>query len=160
MTRRARIAAVVVVAALVEFSMSATGMAPSLPLVASLVALVAAIAFLVHDLQRAVLAVRWEGPVGATPPATGRDMRVNVLRMRLAASDRHGSTARQLYASLVELIDDHLLGVHGIDRAEDPDAAEAVLGPELNRFVASGQPPARLTSVRVLRGIVQRIEQL
>jgi hypothetical protein len=154
MTRRARIAAVVVVAALVEFSMSATGMGPSLPLVASLVALVAAIAFLVHDLQRAVLAVRWEGPVGATPPATGRDMRVNVLRMRLAASDRHGSTARQLYASLVELIDDHLLGVHGIDRAE------AVLGPVLNRFVASGQPPARLTSVRVLRGIVQRIEQL
>jgi len=160
MTSRARIALVVAGIALVVISMSATGMEPSLPLVASLVVLVAAVAFVVYDLEAAVLAVRWQRPAGTAPTAAGRDHRVNVLRMRLAAPDHHGSTARELYGTLVGLIDDHLLAVHGIDRAHDPDAARRVLGPELDRFVAAGQPPARLTSVRVLRGVVQRIEQL
>jgi hypothetical protein len=160
MMSRARIALVVAGIALVEISMSATEMEPSLPLVAGLVVLVAAIGFVAYDLETAVLTVRWQRPAGTAPPATGRDHRVNVLRMRLAAPDPHGSTARELYASLVGLIDDQLLGVHGIDRAHDPDAARLVLGPELTGFVAAGQPSARLTSVRVLRGIVQRIEQL
>jgi hypothetical protein len=160
MTPRARVAMVVAVAALIEISLSAARMGPSLPLVASLVVLVAAACFVVSDLEAAVLTVRWQRPADTAATATGRDRRVDLLRMRLAAPDHHGSTARELYASLVGLIDDQLLAVHGIDRAQDPEAARVVLGPELSRFVAAGQPPARLTNVRVLRGVVQRIEQL
>ena len=160
MTPRARVATVAAAIALIELSMSVAGMGPSLPLVASLVVLVAAIGFVAYDLQAAVLSVRWQRSAGTAPTATGFDSRVSSLQMRIAASDRDGYHARQLYASLVDLIDDQLLAVHGIDRAQDPDAAQVALGPELHRFVATGRPPARLTSVRVLRPIVQRIERL
>ena len=160
MTSRTRVAVVLAAIALIEVAMSVAGMGPSLPLVASLVALVAAIGFVVYDLAAAVRTVRWPRAAGTAPTAVGIDSRVSSLRMRLAASDRDGYHARQLYASLVDLIDDQLLTAHGIDRADDPDAARVVLGPELTRFVATGRPPARLTSVRVLRPIVQRIERL
>jgi hypothetical protein len=160
MRLRARVATVAIIVALVEISMSVARMAPSVPLVAGLVVLVAAIGFVVYDLDAAVLTVRWQRGASVAPTATGLDPRVSSLRMRLAAADRDGYHARQVYGSLVDLIDDQLLAVHGIDRAADPDAAAVALGPELHRFVATGRPPARLTSVRVLRPIVQRIEQL
>lgn len=160
MTARARVATVAAIAVLIEISLSVARMGPSLPLVASLVVLVAAIGFVVYDLEAAVLTVRWQRSAGTIPTATGSSSRVSSLRNSLLAIDRDGYLARRLYASLVDLIDDQLLAVHGIDRAHDPDAARVVLGPELARFVATGQPPSRFTDVRVLRPIVQRIEQL
>jgi hypothetical protein len=160
MTPRARVATVVAVAVLIEISLSAAQMGPSLPLVAGLVVLVAVIGFVVYDLAGAVVTVRWRPAAVAVPTMTGSTSRVSSLRNRLLAMDRDGYLARQLHASLVGLVDDQLLAVHGIDRAQDPDRARGVLGPELTRFVASEEPPPRLMDVRVLRPIVQRIEQL
>jgi hypothetical protein len=70
----------------------------------------------------------------AAPPARA-DRRVMRLRAGLAYGRPDGITLERLRATLVEVIDDQLLVVHRIDRAADPAAAAAVLGPELQRFV-------------------------
>ena len=76
-------------------------------------------------------------PVGLAATARRRAPIRRVMRLRsgLAYGQRDDAALERLRARLVELVDDQLLAVHQIDRADDPDAARTVLGDELYAFV-------------------------
>lgn len=82
-----------------------------------------------------------------------RSLRFNLLSMRDERADR-------LYRLLVELIDDQLHSVHGVDRRRDPVAAETLLGPDLHAFVTDERSAASLKQHRRLERVVTRIEEL
>ena len=83
------------------------------------------------------------------------------LRSGLAYGQRNDASLEQLRTSLVELVDDQLLAVHQIDRADDPDAARAVLGDEL--YDVRRRPrhrPASSARPRSLDHILTLIERI
>ncbi|MET0323751.1 MAG: hypothetical protein ABW219_00915, partial [Ilumatobacteraceae bacterium] len=59
-----------------------------------------------------------------------------------------------------ELIDDRLRAEHGIDRAAQPDRADAVLGPTLATFVTSTPSTKQLRDPRFLSSILTHIESV
>jgi hypothetical protein len=92
------------------------------------------------------------------PPARA-DRRVMRLRAGLAYGRPDGITLERLRATLVDVIDDQLLTAHQIDRAADPVAAAAVLGPELQHFVDDPDASA-LTQPDRLEHTLTLIERL
>lgn len=137
-------------------SMVLLGMRPRLVLVGLIFLLVALTAALIADLRTATspLALRDHRAVSGT---TARpDRRVQTLRTRLRTNDRIQPAATresveeehtdEVTRSLIEAIDDRLVEEHGIDRHINPEAAGAVLGPELTRFLTD--PAARRSMMR------------
>jgi hypothetical protein len=100
-------------------------------------------------------------PIGPAIAPEGRaDRRVMRLRSGLAYARRDDATMEQLRATLVELVDDQLRTVHQIDRAEEPEAARAVIGDDLYAFVNGTNGTRQLTRPRGLEHIVTLIEQV
>lgn len=142
----------------VDLLMLATDMGPNLVAMTVLGLLVGATIWFMTEI----------GPRAARPsPATAgpkpqeqrADLRITTLRQALAygASDHY--LAERVHTSLVDVVDDELRATHGIDRHADPDAAMAVLGPELMRFVTD--PDAATTmSARSLTRMVTLIEEI
>ena len=63
-----------------------------------------------------------------------------------------------LAESLTDLADRRLLQRHGVRRADDPQRAAELLGPDLSRFLA--EPPGRRLSTSEIDRHLQRIEAL
>lgn len=151
----AAIAGAVVV---VEAVLLLTDTGPDVALVAAVVGLVGvAIWFAVvagRSAQRPVPASPTPRPAMSYP-----DMRTTTLRQALATGRSDARYARRLRNQLIAIVDDELRSVHGIDRHDDPAAARAVLGDELDRFLTADDRDAPLSPHDVAR-IVTRIEQL
>ena len=142
----------------VDLFMLATDMGPNLVATTVLGLLVGATIWFMTEV----------GPRAArpSPAATGpqrheqrADLRITPLRQALAYGGSDHYLAERVHTSLVDVVDDELRVGHGIDRHADPDAAVAVLGPELMRFVTD--PDAADTmSVRSLTRLVTLIEEI
>ena len=154
------VALIVGVTILIEVLMALSGMGPEVLLVAALTGMVGVAVWLVVDLG--VAAVRSSGLASApAPEPTARpDRRVMRLRSGLAYGRPDGVTLENLRLSLIELVDDQLRAVHRIDRAEDADAARAVMGSELDAFVNDPEAAATLLRPRSLDRILTLIERL
>ena len=90
---------------------------------------------------------------------TRPDLRTTALRQALAAGDTNARHAERIRRQLVDIVDDELAAVHGIDRAHDPDAARELLGPDLDRFVTDPDTATALIPRR-LDHIVTLIERI
>ena len=149
------IAGAVVVA---EAVLLVTDTGPNIWLVAALVGLVGLVVWFTITVDRTA-----ERPMPATaipkPAMSYPDLRTTTLRQALATGRSDARYARRLRNQLVAIIDDELVSGHGIDRQSDPAAARAVLGDELDRFVADVDSRAPLTPHDITR-VVTRIEQL
>ena len=135
-----------------------TDTGPNVWLVAALVGLVGAAAWFTSLTDRFV-ARPAPAPRTVTSSTSYPDLRTTALRQALAVGNSDLRHAHRLREQLIAIIDDELLTVHGVDRQTDHDAARAVLGHELDRFVNEQRSDAPLTA-RSVSHIVTLIEQL
>ena len=134
----------------------AIGARPAVPVLAGLVAVVAAGIAVVRDLGGRVVPLTWTTRPDRHRTTSSADRRVATLHTQLERDRRFGST--DLRDTLVALVDDRLLAHRSIDRATDPAAALDALTPALAELVSG---PARpVTSLRELHRIVTDIEAL
>ena len=144
----------------VEVFMVVTGMGPQVVLVAALGGLVGAGVWFLADLADVT-----DGgtgvAVGATRESAARtDRRVMQLRNGLAYGRPDRASLLQLRATLVDLVDDQLRAVHLVDRAQQPEAARAVMSDDLYAFVTDPDSATMLTEPRRVDHIVTLIERL
>ena len=141
-------------------ALAVLGTGPNVALLAAAGTLAGALAwFLAGAVERA----RVTGGVPAPPaaePVARLDHRLMTMRNRIAYGRAEDVSTERLRATLVDVIDDQLVAVHEIDRAVDPAAAAAVLGPELTAFVDDAHAARRLTRARDLDRLVTLIERL
>lgn len=146
-------------------------MQPRLILVACVVAVVAASAWLVIELGLATSPIVWYNYATEADTSARPDRRVQVLRSRLRQPARRRRTQQwtpqsdieqpdEIVHSLITIIDDHLDAEHGLSRPGDADAIAAVLGPELTRFVSDPTAQRSMTQGRTLARTVALIEEL
>jgi hypothetical protein len=157
---RGRLALVVATGAAIEITMVVAGMGPRLLGVTAMIVVVACTAALAFDVDRIVASTHWPARQTPTRRTSSGEWRVSTLRMWLVQARRDDGSSTQLFETLVGLVDDRLMSEHRIDRAADPAAAAAVLGPLLERFVSSPGPPRRLSEPRILGPIIGLIENL
>lgn len=93
----------------------------------------------------------------ARPP--GVDARMVTLAARITQSPVSIPSRGYLHQLLMDLADERLLSLHGIDRQVDPAGALAALGPELNDYIASADLGAALAEERMSL-LLTRIESL
>lgn len=143
---------------LVEGALILTDTGPNIWLVAALVGLVGAAVRFITAVDPYVAR-----PAPAPRLSTGAtaypDLRTTALRQALSVGNADVRHTRRLRDQLIAIVDDELTSVHGIDRRTDPDAARAVLGEELDRFVSDERADTALTA-RGVTHIVSLIEQL
>jgi hypothetical protein len=144
----------------VDVLMVVTGMGPQVVLVAALGVLVGAGVWFLTDLAD-VTDGATAVPMGTTKePAARADRRVMQLRTGLAYGRPDRASLLQLRATLVDLVDDQLRAVHLIDRAQQPEAARAVMSDDLYAFVTDPDSATMLTEPRRVDHIVTLIERL
>ncbi len=145
---------------MVDVLMVVTGMGPQVVLVAALGVLVGAGVWFLADLAD-VTDGATAVPMGTTnEPAARADRRVMQLRTGLAYGRPDRASLLQLRATLVDLVDDQLRAVHLIDRAQQPEAARAVMSDDLYVFVTDPDSATMLTEPRRVEHIVTLIERL
>lgn len=128
---------------------------PAVAVLGGVVAVLAVGVYTAIDLARAV-APPWQPQADVPVVRSGSDPRVDDLRRDLDAAAWTESTA--VHDSIVELVDHRLRDVHGVDRSEDPAAADDLLSPALRQFVAG--PHRTDTSVRRLTIVLDDLEEL
>lgn len=144
----------------VELMMVALGMGPEILLVAALGGFLGAFGWMIRSLD-AVTAPGPPSPPAVAPEAKpGDDPRVRSLRSGIVFSRSRSNYSERLYRSLVDVIDDQLAFVNGIDREADPEAAANALGPELLAFVEHGGSGESVLDTDDLARIVTLIERL
>lgn len=155
----------------VAVGMVLLGMEPRLILVAIVVMTVAAAMWLVLDLGNAAEPLLWHDYGTTDASAAQPDRRVRALRSRLernarsrrtsgATGDGRSNPHDEIADTLVEVIDDHLRAEHGLDRSLQPEAAAAILGPDLTRFVSDPSARRSMAQRRTLARTVSLIETL
>ncbi len=154
------VAVIVATTTAVATFMVVSGMGPELALVAALGCVVGAGIWLLNELadHTATTAIATTDRRVA-PPARG-DRRVMRLRTGLAYGRPDGPTLERLHVTLVDAIDDQLRTVHHVDRNEDPVAARALLGDELQAFLDDPDAPESLAQPRTLERMLTLIERL
>jgi hypothetical protein len=153
------VVATVGVTAVVIVLMAVSGMGPTVVL-APLGLLAVAACWLVSDLGNRAVPTDGVAPSAALPPPARVDHRLMTLRNGIAYGRPDDASTDRLRAALVDLVDDQLLAVHGIDRHVDPHRAATVMGATLAAFVDDPALARRLTKPRDLDRIVTLIEQL
>lgn len=132
-------------------------MRPAVVALAAIVTAIASVLWLVLDVSDLAAPLDWRGHADVGGTARGSDARVRVLRRQIFDGNTlDGSSAVQ--RTLVTLIDDALLAHHGIDRAASPDAAAAVLGPDLVALVHAADASAWSDPVRLGR-VLDHVER-
>lgn len=159
MTRRRLRLAVLVggwVAAVAVFGV--LEMRPAVTVIAAIVVAVAASLWWVLDVSDVAARTDWRATADTSGSAAGSDARVSALRRQILDA-RIFVDDTSLSRALVSLVDDVLLR-WGIDRAQEPERAAALLGPQLGQFVADPSDRALLGDPRRLDLVVRRLEQL
>ena len=167
---RWRIGTTVVVGTVVAVAMVLLGMEPRLVLVACITAAVGCSTWLVVDVGEAVAPVVWSDRGGSIDTSTATDRRVRILRQRLwrpprarrllAAGSADADAAHDDVAEALLAVIEDVLAEHGIDPSSDPDAADAIVGPDLVRFVTDAAVRRSMMQRRALPHTVTLIEGL
>ncbi len=129
---------------------------PAILTLGAIIALLAVGAALASDLDRARISDSWPQTQGAQLRQTRGSERVEHVRARARAAAK--SESNSLHTTLVGLMDDRLLGKHGIDRIHDPESAEPLLTPLLRRLLEG--PTRQLSQANLLAEILTEIETL
>lgn len=153
---RVRVVVVVVAWALLVLALWVSDARPAVLVLGGMVAVIATAVYVMLDLADAIVEVEWTRRSRRQAVARSVDPRVSQLRRKAQGAWWSGST--EIGDTLVELVDDRLLAHHHIDRAADPDAANAVLGPTLRTLV--GGPRLKSASPGELHAILSEIEAL
>ena len=146
--------------AVVSVFMVVTGMGPELVLVAALGALVGLGGWFLVD-----VADRAETPTDVAPDRHGprdarSDRRVERLRSALAHGRPDSIVPERLHRALVEIIDDQLRSAHHLERLDDPAAANAVVGDELQQFIDDPASAVALLRPNRLARVLGLLERL
>jgi hypothetical protein len=135
------------------------GLRPRPVLVILTVLAALACVWLIEDVAGDRHALDLNPPRRRLTPRWGLDPRFSRLAASLRPPHDLDLVASQVHATLVGIVDERLGAHHGIDRAADPLAARAVMGPELSSYVE--QPPAaRRNLMAHLSDMVTRIEAI
>lgn len=156
---RVRVVAVLFVAAAVYGVMSVAGMQPRPLLLTALVGSAALLGWFALDLLVEVEGAYWQPGGRRSGSQRGADLRVGTIKRRLTDAFTENRFAAKLHPVLVQLIDDKLTAVHGINRQDQPQVAAEVLGPELTAFLSGSTVEAMRDPVYV-ELIIGRIETL
>lgn len=128
-----RVAAIVAAWALLVLVLWTSHSRPAVLVLAGIVAAIGATLFLALDLADVVDELQWTPPSKRYDDTPRSDPRVSRLRNKVQSARWSGST--EIRDTLIELADDRLLAHHHLDRAHDPVAAAAVLGPALRDLI-------------------------
>ena len=129
---------------------------PAVFVLGGVIAAGCAAVFVMLDLVDAIVEVEWTRRARRQTTTRRSDPRVSSMRRKAQGAWWSGST--EIGDTLLELVDDRLLAHHHIDRAADPEAAMAALGPALRTLVSG--PRRRSASPRELHTILTEIEAL
>ncbi len=157
--------------ALLFVALLVLGLQQGLLLLALMFIVGGAAVWLVVGISNATASVIWNDYRKGVVPSSGPDRRVQLLRARLRGNaQRNRPTITRgeprtepvddIVASLIAVIDDHLLSDHEIDRSLDPASAARVLGPDLTRFVTDPSAARSMTRRRSLGRTLTLIEHL
>lgn len=157
MRRNRPLVAIVSITVITQLFMIVTDMGPHLLLVAAVCAVVGTVIWLLIAVGHR--AVRYETVSEPHRPLPIRlpDLRITLLRQGLSYGRQDNQIPERMYESLVTLVDDELAATHGIDREAEPDAARAIIGDELMRFIELPDA-ARSLGLEDLERIVTLIE--
>lgn len=135
------------------------GNRPALGLLALVLAVAAALVWLLLDISGEAEPTIWptvaETPV--RPP--GEDVRLSRLHHIVMQHHDAHETSDSLHRELTRLTDQRLVGKHGISLRADPERAAATLDPELAAVVTQRAPYPRLTDAQI-NTLLDRIEAL
>lgn len=154
------VATIVAVTVAVELVLIVSRSGPAVLLIAALCGLVGVVGWFILDLAEVALD---SNDVDLQPSGSEligiTDRRVMRLRSGLAYT-RDDASLERLRSSLIDLVDDELRAVYHIDRARDPEAAGAVLGPDLSSFVEDPHSASRLDRPSEVDRVLTLIEQI
>lgn len=153
---RVRLTVVAVLWLVITIPLGLTGSEPEVIALAGVLLAGAAVVVSAFDLSGELTPVPWTRRSRLPPRSPGSNWRSVSLRRQMTSGERAGST--DLRTQLVSLVDDRLAAHHGIDRVNDPAAADVVLTPALRRLMA--EPRSSSLGLRDLRRIVDDIEAL
>ena len=124
------------------------------------VALLLAVGHLLGDALGTVEPVTqlWAIDTQETVRTAGTDVRLAFLVRVLTQHEVARHPDALLAEAFADLADRRLLQRHGVRRAEDPQRAAELLGPDLTRFLA--EPPGRRLGTSEIDRHLQRIEAL
>nr|MBA2696514.1 hypothetical protein [Actinomycetota bacterium] len=88
------------------------------------------------------------------------DYRLLRLRRDLRDTTERSDREDTIYPVLVALVAERLLSVHGVDRDTDRERADALMHPDLVRYLANPPRDTRKRSRRELHTVIERIEEL
>jgi hypothetical protein len=148
----------VIWAALLAVSISADT-DPQPIVLASAIVGVAAVVFLALEVVDGSQAASWDTWSPAVRTLRGGDPRVGMLRRVLQVVTTTRDVA-QIHPLLVGIVDERLAARHAIVRADEPERAAAIMGPELTQFVEMPPGTVRLGSPALLGDMLTRIEAL
>jgi len=145
--------------ALVWVVLQREGLSPRPLLLAGLSAALWCSAWLVIDGIRLAEPTGWH-ITGARIARPGVDARMVTLAAKITESLVSVPSRLFLHQLLMDLADERLMSLHGIDRQVDPAGALATLGPDLNDYIASTDPGAAALSNERMSLLLTRIESL
>jgi len=124
------------------------------------IALLLAVGHLLGDALGTVEPVTqlWAIDTQETVRPAGTDVRLSFLVRVITQHEVARHPDALLAESLADLTDRRLLQRHGVRRADDPERAAELLGPDLSRFL--DEPPGRRLSTTEIDRHLQRIEAL
>lgn len=135
------------------------GLSPRPLLLAGLIAALWCAAWLVIDGIRLSEPANWHNTDARIARPPGVDTRIVTLAARISEIPVSIPSRVYLHQLLMDLADERLLSLHGIDRQLDPAGALAALGPELSDYIAIADPGAALSEERMSL-LLTRIESL
>jgi hypothetical protein len=148
------------VAIAVAVVMLLLGMHPRVVLVCLIVAVVAAIGWLLLDVGGLPDEIDWERHAERGEHWPRADLRVSLIRARLHRERSRGDEWSSTSDDLAALIDARLRAAHGVDRSSDRGAATEILGPELTAFMDDPARRRRMCELGSLHHTLTLIEQL
>lgn len=157
---RVRLVVTITVWVSLDVLMVIAGMGPRHLVLGLTVAALATVCWVAYDLAADVRAPNWRTMLARPTIITGYDSRVSRIKLHLYDESGSGRASGRLHDTLVELADDRVQSRHGIDRRTQPEAARAVMGETLYRFVTSPPRHRDLADRRGLDRILTCIEAI
>lgn len=145
---------------LVEVVMFGLDMGPETMMVAAVIGFTGICVWCYFSLVQSTAEPPEPARVVAASRLVGTDRRVRHLRTSILFGRSMGGYTERLHETLVDIIDDQLLHAHGVDRANDPEAAAAILHPRLQAMVSDPDSVADISKTDELARIVALIEAL
>jgi hypothetical protein len=136
-----------------------TGNEPELGLLALVLAVAAAVGWLLRDLSVEAEPTIWPRPADEPVRPPGEDVRLARLQHMVEQHHDAHETSDNLHRELARLADQQLVGKYGVSLRADPERAAAYLDPDLAAVVTQRAPYPKLTD-RQINTLLDRIEAL